>query len=233
MNPSFHLYQLQKIDSQISSLEHKLKENLALLNENSELIKAQSLFAHKSSEIKSANISVKEIEQKILIKRNKLEQSESSLYAGKIKNPKELQDLQKEIASLKGVINSYEDEQLEQMVLLENLEKELESCNELLSATRVNFEEKQTRLGAAQKEIETEKSKLIVERKISISQINDQLLTIYDDIRKRKSGVAVARVEDQACSLCGTSLTPAECQTAKSASKLVYCSSCGRILYAD
>ena len=232
MNQVFHLYQLQKVDSQIISLDNRIREISDLLKNDTELQLANKVFTDKSESLTSANLMLKAIEQKIQSKRNKLEQSESSLYAGNIKNPKELQDLQKEVASLKSVISDYENEQMEQMILIEQIEEEVKTCENQLKTTLVAYEDKQNNLAEESKKIEISKSKLLTERQISISQLPVALILTYDNLRKKKSGVAVARVEDQTCSICGNGLTPAECQSAKSSTTLLTCSSCGRILYS-
>lgn len=233
MNSAFHLYQLQKVDSQINLLDIRLKEIADLLRNDSEIQTATQALFEVSSSLSAANSVLQCIEQKIRTKRNKLEQSESSLYAGNIKNPKELQDLQKEVASLKSVISEYENEQMEQMILIEQLEKEKRIHDDQLNSANKKLELRQKDLVEESKRIETQRSKLLTEREISLSQVPEQLILTYDDLRRKKSGVAVARVEDQTCSICGTSLTPAECQAAKSSTKIFTCSSCGRVLYAD
>jgi len=233
MNSAFHLYQLQKVDSQINLLDIRLKEIADLLRNDSEIQAATQALFEVSSSLSAANSVLQGIEQKIRTKRNKLEQSESSLYAGNIKNPKELQDLQKEVASLKSVISEYENELMEQMILIEQLEKEKRIHDDQLNSANKKLELRQKDLVEESKRIETQRSKLLTEREISLSQVPEQLILTYDDLRRKKSGVAVARVEDQTCSICGTSLTPAECQAAKSSTKIFTCSSCGRVLYAD
>lgn len=233
MNPAFHLYQLQKVDSQINSLEIRLKDVADQLKNDSEIKAATQALQEISSSLSAANLILQSIEQKIQSKRNKLEQSESSLYAGNIKSPKELQDLQKEVASLKSVIAEYENEQMEQMMLIEQIEKDTIIRKGQLNTANAELEEKQKVLVEESRRIETQKSKLLTEREISLSQVPKQLILTYDELRKKKSGVAVARVEDQTCSICGTSLTPAECQAAKSSTNIFTCSSCGRVLYAD
>jgi len=233
MNSAFHLYQLQKVDSQINLLDIRLKEIADLLRNDSEIQAATQALFEVSSSLSAANSVLQSIEQKIRTKRNKLEQSESSLYAGNIKNPKELQDLQKEVASLKSVISEYENEQMEQMILIEQIEKEKSIHEDQLNSANKKLELRQKDLVEESKRIETQRSKLLTEREISLSQVPELLILTYDDLRKKKSGVAVARVEDQTCSICGTSLTPAECQAAKSSTKIFTCSSCGRVLYAD
>ncbi|MFN2235225.1 MAG: C4-type zinc ribbon domain-containing protein [Anaerolineales bacterium] len=47
-----------------------------------------------------------------------------------------------------------------------------------------------------------------------------------------RAGVAVAKVEDRACKACGSTLTASLNQAARSPSQIVFCDSCGRILYA-
>jgi len=59
------------------------------------------------------------------------------------------------------------------------------------------------------------------------------MLITYESLRQKKKGVAISKVEDQTCSICGATLTPAECQVAKSQNKNIQCPSCGRLLYAD
>jgi predicted nucleic acid-binding Zn-ribbon protein len=66
-----------------------------------------------------------------------------------------------------------------------------------------------------------------------VSQVGDDLLSLYDALRSKKKGIAVSKIEDQMCSVCGSTLTPAECQSAKSRIDIISCPTCGRILYAD
>ena len=51
-------------------------------------------------------------------------QAEASLYGGHVQNPKELQDLQKDVASLKRHLETLEERELEAMEAAENAEKD-------------------------------------------------------------------------------------------------------------
>jgi len=75
------------------------------------------------------------LEKKSIEKRLKMEISESSLYGGKIKNPKELTDLQQEIASLKASLTQLENEQLELMLQIEEQQQTVNTSKEVLDAT--------------------------------------------------------------------------------------------------
>jgi predicted nucleic acid-binding Zn-ribbon protein len=58
------------------------------------------------------------------------------------------------------------------------------------------------------------------------------MLEMYENLRQQKRGVAIAEISDNACAACGTTLTAALQQSARSATTLTHCPSCGRILYA-
>jgi predicted nucleic acid-binding Zn-ribbon protein len=70
------------------------------------------------------------------------------------------------------------------------------------------------------------------EREAALAPIDTSLLTVYEDLRKQKRGVAITEVEDDACASCGTTINPALQQNARS-QKLAHCPSCGRILFAN
>ena len=233
MNTPFLLYQLQKIDTKITANDHRLSEISKHLANDPDLIAAQKFHSSMKIELEVAKDSLNKQENKIQDRRNKLEQSESSLYGGKIKSPKELQDLQKEIASIKSVVAAMEDEELMLMINVEDKEKQFETAVLKLSLAQSTNDQNNTELHKEYNKIEQENSRLLVERNVLINQIPATILEKYNNLRAKKGGVAVAKVEDQTCSMCGTSLTPAECQSAKSPSTIFICPSCGRILYAD
>ncbi|MBI3170584.1 MAG: hypothetical protein HYZ22_19050, partial [Chloroflexi bacterium] len=162
----------------------------------------------------------------------KIEQAESSLYGGSVKNPKELQDLQKDVASLKKHLGTLEERQLEAMLLSETAEAEMEKA-------RADLEVVRSRLGNEHKKLLDEQNELIKqmesfgqEREAALAPIDAPLLVAYEDLRKKKRGVAVTEVEDGACASCGTTLNAALQQNARS-QKLAYCPSCGRILFVN
>ena len=233
MNTPFLLFQLQRIDSRLASVDNRLKEIKRILNHDPALIAAKNEMQLLTTELADSSAALQTIELKIQDKRNKLEQSESSLYGGKIRNPKELQDLQKEIASIKTSIGTLEDDQINLMLAVEEKENRVHVAQQKLSDAEKSNLQTQVDLEEESIALNLEKSKLVTERNFLTGQVPASLLQKYDDLRRRKGGSAVARVEDQTCSLCGASLTPSECQSAKSPSILFFCPTCGRILYAD
>ena len=231
-NPSFHFFQLQKIDLKIDAIQKRLSEIIRLRNDNARLKSLTLIFSDKTSileELRKTNIST---EEDALKRKMKIEQSEASLYSGTIKNPKELQDLQAEIKSLKSALSTLEDLQLQQMLDIESAEAvalaaktEVESCE---SQLQVQF----SSLIAEEKTALLDLEKISQERQVVVEQLNTTDLTTYNTLRKNKNGHAVSQVEEGSCSVCGQTLTPSEFQIARSPSQMAFCPSCNRLLYA-
>lgn len=231
-NPIFHLFQLQKLDIRLDALHSRLKEINVILSNDKSVIEAQEQFFLVSSILSETKKASGEIEEQIKIRKLKIEQSESSLYSGIIKNPKELQDVQKEIASIKSTIASLEDKELVKMVEIDDLEREYLIAENTLNLRKDQSLERNNELIIESNAHQQEISKIEIESKAILDQIPLDYQEKYKNLRARKKGIAISRVEDNSCSVCGSSLTPADCQLAKSSSNVVFCNSCGRILYA-
>lgn len=231
-NPSFHLFQLQKIDTRLDTLTRRLHEIDRIRNDNSSRIEIEKSLEASNRDYTKQKKNYDAIEEKVRTKKLKIEQSESSLYGGLVKNPKELQDLQTEIKFLKQSVSSLEDEQLDQMVEMEATEMQIAKIEDVLKAFDAKIAVEFSALFAEEANKKIEKEKLLEERKVVIGQVNPEFEITYQALRKTKNGIAVAAIEEGSCQVCGSTLTPAECQTAKSPSHMATCSSCGRILYA-
>ena len=233
MNTGFQLYQLQEIDSSIDTAKKRMIEIDQLVVKKEEINQYQKKLSQSEAEFKQKKIIIDQLSNEIELKRIKKNQSESSLYAGSIINPKELQDLQLEISSLGQSINKMEDELLEKMIDLEEVQghyKELQGSLQLLQS---EFDTRKSMLLGEKAELEDAIKKLSLKRVPIISQINKDELNIYDLLRSKKNGIAVAKLQDDSCSSCGSFLTASQCQQARSAIQLFFCPSCGRIVYGS
>ncbi len=232
MSLSFHLFQLQKLDTQVSNATNRIVEIDRLLSQNEPLILAQKSLDSASQTLESIRSKLREIEISTHNKRIKTEQSEAALYGGSVKNPKELQDLQTEVAALKRTISQLEDNQLEVMGALEEAEQNHREAEAELNHVKADQAGQFANLMGEKNILQTLLGRLEIERKALVSQISPVLMDTYTQLRTTKRGLAVVSVEDNCCTACGTTLTAAEIQSARSSSRLVSCPTCGRILYA-
>ena len=231
MTEPFKLYRLQQFDSQLDRAQFRLKEIEAALNEDETLRKAQQHLQEISDALQTAREVLGKAEQDVQDQRIKIEQTEATLYSGKVRNPKELQDLQKEAAALKRYKEVLEDRQLETMIAVEEAEAAFQDATTSLEDVRTEFDRQHSNLADEQGNLFKDVARLGTERQAATGSISPDDLNLYNQLRQQRRGVAVAKVSAGACSACGTTLNAALLSAARTATQITRCSSCGRILY--
>ena len=233
MNTGFQLFQLQRIDTEIDSSQKRINEITVEINSSTIVEKAKTKLQKCEAVLKNIKTEFNSIDHDIQQKKTKKTQSESSLYGGKISNPKELQDLQMEIASLTKILAELDNRLMDKLMALDNAEKDLELCEAELKKAVSEFETQKSMLTAEKNKLENSIRTQNEQKNSLVSNINQDLLDTYESLRKLKNGVAVAALQDDSCSACGASLTAGQCQQARSSSQLFYCPTCKRIVYGS
>jgi hypothetical protein len=233
MSAALGLYRLQQVDGQMDQFLTRQKWIQDTLHNDASLRAATQAYAAAEAKFKDASRLLKQSEAEVEKQRTKIEQTEASLYGGSVRNPKELQDLQKDIVSLKKYRETLEERELEAMLTAETAEQEFQTAKSELEQTQAQVNEQNHDFRVENEALIKDLERLQTERKAVISDLADSTVKMYDQLRKQRRGVAVATITDSACAACGTTLTPAEQQNARSTSQLFNCPSCGRILYAN
>ena len=231
MNISFNLYQLQKIDSQIAECNHRLTVIEKEMEGSPELKRARQEVEESLNQLNDSKKELDKINRKVEGKKIKIEQSEASLYSGTEKNPKILQDLQTEIAMLKKQLLELNDALLENMILCENLEISTNNSKELLHSEETKYNSSKAILTSEINTLEILINRLGVERKANFEQISKAYINEYESLIVSKQGIAVATLQDNSCSVCGSTFTPSQCQASHSQEEIYHCPSCHRIVY--
>lgn len=233
MSASLGLYRLQLVDSRMDEVRLRLAEIRQILENDEEMLQAKKWVTETESKLRLAEFSLKQAEAEVDRQKVKIEQSEAHLYSGNVKNPKELQDLQNEIASLKRHLVTLEDHQLDAMLEVETAEQANQAALENRGKITSWLAAQNQTLTGEQTVLTKEFERLDTERQAAVSPLGAELLDIYEQLRQQKRGLAIASVSDGACAACGTTLTPAQLQSARSTSQAYHCPTCGRILYAN
>jgi uncharacterized protein len=233
MSAALGLYRLQQVDSQIDQIQVRLKAIQQTLENDVVLRAASEHFTTADGKHKDAERTLKLSESEVEKQQIKIQQTEASLYGGKVHNPKELQDLQKDIVSLKRHLETLEERQLEAMLAIEDTEKNLQTAKTDLERVQSNLKEQNKDLAQESETLRKDLERLNSERQAVVTDIASQALNVYDQLRKQKRGIAITTVTDNSCEACGTTLTPSQQQTARSTSQLFHCPTCGRILFAN
>jgi predicted nucleic acid-binding Zn-ribbon protein len=233
MNQTLSLYRLQQIDLQIDRLQARLHAIQGLLDDDVELRQLAEQTLQIEVRYRAAGQALKQAEAEVQSQHIKIEQTQSSLYEGKSHSPKELQDLQNDVAALKRHLAVLEDRQIEAMIESETVEEELKSSQARLLVGQGVKAEKSKDLLLEQATLRNDLERFFVERNAVGGAIPPAELGLYDELRQQRRGVAVAVIGDNSCGACGSNLSLAQIQSARSSGQMTLCPSCGRILYGS
>lgn len=231
MNIVLSLYRLQVLDTQIQQMNRRINDIENILAEDSVVQKAKLELDLSNLNEKKLQGELKNQIHVVEDKKLKWQLNQAQLFGGKIRNPKELQDLQSESDALKRAIAKLEDEQLEKMILVEEAQAEIKQAEHKLNQAVGDQSSRNAQLLGEKTKIESELPGLLAQKESIIPTLPNDVFVLYTSLLKTKAGVAVANVRDDSCDACGSTLTPAELQSVRSPTSTVRCSSCGRILF--
>ncbi len=229
MSVARQLYQLQELDLEIYAEEQALKQKTGQVGESEALIAARAGLASEQQRLDELKHQQHSAEWEIDDLTSKIATIDEKLYGGRIKNPKELTDLQHEGNALKAKRGQLENRVLEIMERVESTEAGVTARSRQFKQLEQEWQGQQQQLSAEIDRLKTRLAALQPERPLLLDGADPQIIGLYEKLKKQK-GQALARIEQGICRGCRISLSFNEIQQARSGN-LVQCSSCGRILY--
>lgn len=233
MSDTLSLYRLQQIDTQLDHTRAELLSIQNLLEDDAELRRAIESARTAEAENVEAKSDLKQAEADLQALRIKIEQTEASLYGGTVRHPKELRDLQEDAASMKRYMLTLEDRMLAAMERAERSEAVVSNAAATLTKAQDHWDARKCELDQKRQVFEKEYGTHQLERHAVAEALAPKSLVIYEKLRQERRGVAVAEIRENACAACGSRLTAAQIQVARSPAQVAYCPSCGRILYGS
>jgi len=227
------LYRLQQVDSQLDEIHARLEEIEAALKDDRELRDAAQRQEEAQEKLETAQRELRKAEAQVVDQQAKIAQNQRALYGGKVTNPKELQDLQQESEALQRYLGTLEDRQLESMIALEEAEAQHQAAITAHEEAQRQSQHAHAELTEERAELQKKAERLQGQREAAVGNAAAEDLQLYEELRRSRGGLAVAKVVDKSCSACGTTLSQALAQAARSPQELNRCDNCQRILYAD
>jgi predicted nucleic acid-binding Zn-ribbon protein len=225
------LLDLQAIDSTLDQLNQRLAAVKADLRETDELIAARRARAEAEQLVRQRRAERKDLELAAAALDDKIQQAEKRLYGGLVKNPKELLDLQNDIHALKRQKTTTDDQLFAAMLALENAESTQTRAAAEAARIEADWHAAQTRLQAAGVELEADIARQTVEQQTLRAGLGEAELALYDQLRRRKGGLAVVEIMGSTCPGCGVRVTANVLQQlAQSGQPYARCGNCERIL---
>ena len=232
MSESFNLFRLQQLDLSRMKIMRRQKEIEKIINADENVQKAQHIVDEAQKALDLASKAYDTIHQQVEERNLKLKYSQAKLFGGQISNPKELQDLEAESAALKSFIAELSDQQFVALEELEERQNALKSAEETLTQVKSQTATKHSKLMGESRQLEDKLPNINAQRAALRAQVSKANYQSYVGLLKTKGGRAVAEVIDSSCDACGVRVAPGDIQRAKSPSEIVYCKTCGRMLYA-
>ena len=231
MNIAFSVFRLQNLDTHINQIRTRINEIEKVLSQDAEVQQALAKLEQSEQAVKARRQELNQIVDQVEAKQLKLKLTQTQLFGGRIKNPKELQDLQQESEALKRYIAKLEDDQLLCMIAHEEAQEAQKQADLAYKQALGDKASQNANLLGEKTRWENELPGLLSQRDAILSSLDAKTLALYQGLLKTKNGRAVAEVIDGCCDTCGATLTPGELQSARSPSSILRCRTCGRILF--
>jgi predicted nucleic acid-binding Zn-ribbon protein len=230
MTTAADLFALQETDLALDADKARLAEIEERLTESQELIDARDVVEEQQQRLDELKSRQSDEEATVEDIRAKADSVDKKLYSGTVTNAKELGDLHADFKMLNNQASQAEDKLLATLVEIDDAEAELTRAQSAFAEVNARWEEEQRRLRAEKAEVEPEISRLESKRNEAASDLDARALSLYNLLRERRGGTAVAKVDRGMCGGCRISLPSAALTKARSSNGLTQCVSCERIL---
>jgi uncharacterized protein len=164
--------------------------------------------------------------------RTRAARDQQRLDSGAITSPRDLENLQHEIASLARRQSDLEDVVLEVMERHEASQERVTELTGRLATLEREAADAEARRAAAAGDIDNETASTTKERAVLAGAIPADLLKLYERIREQSAGVGAARLYKRRCEGCRLELGVTELNEVRAAAPdtVVRCENCRRIL---
>ncbi|WP_282798358.1 C4-type zinc ribbon domain-containing protein [Streptomyces sp. CC224B] len=229
------LLDLQDLDVRLTQLAHKrasLPEHAEIESLTKDVTQLRDLLVAAQTEDSDCAREQTKAEQDVDQVRRRAARDQQRLDSGAVTSPKDLESLQREIASLAKRQGDLEDVVLEVMERRESAQERVAELTERVSSVQSKIDDATGRRDAAEQELDREAATVTKEREVVAASIPADLLKLYDKLRAQQGGVGAARLYQRRCEGCRLELNITEVNEVKAASPdtVVRCENCRRIL---
>ncbi|MFG2885867.1 zinc ribbon domain-containing protein [Streptomyces sp. NPDC048297] len=229
------LLDLQALDVRLQQLAHKrrsLPEHAEIESLSKDFTQLRDLLvAAQTQESDTAREQTK-AEQDVDQVRQRAVRDQQRLDSGAITSPKDLSNLQHEIASLAKRQGDLEDIVLEVMERREATQARVAELTERVGSVQGKIDDASGRRDAAFQEIDGEAASVTKERQVVAGSVPADLLKLYDKLREQGGGIGAAKLYARTCQGCRQELAITELNEIRAAAPdiVVRCENCRRIL---
>ncbi|MGV9548938.1 zinc ribbon domain-containing protein [Streptomyces ardesiacus] len=229
------LLDVQGLDTRLQQLAHKrrsLPEHAEIESLTKDHTQVRDLLVAAQTEESDCAREQTKAEQDVDQVRQRAVRDQQRLDSGAVTSPKDLENLQREIASLAKRQGDLEDVVLEVMERRESAQERVAELTERVGAVQGKLDDATARRDAAVEELDTEAASVTKEREVVAGSVPDDLLKLYEKLREQQGGVGAAKLYQRSCQGCRQELAITELGEIRAAAPdtVVRCENCRRIL---
>jgi predicted nucleic acid-binding Zn-ribbon protein len=206
------LLDLQEVDVAIDRLLHQ-RQTLPELTTYQEaagrrdrLIEAQK---ERQGRLRLLELDLDKAEGELELIDIKLRESETRLFAGGMSG-RETEQKRLEVQSLRGQQGASEERALALIELVDPLRAEVAKSAEELAGANGEVEDLEHRIAEAWKQIDGQIARKEENKRQIASPISPELISLYEQLRRSKEGVAISRLSGGVCGGCHLTLSRPE-----------------------
>jgi predicted nucleic acid-binding Zn-ribbon protein len=229
------LLDVQVVDTAIDQLAHR-RSHLAEVGEAEQLVARlqQIRDSLASAEAEESDIGREQVKAEGDVEQvvSRAARDQQRLDAGTVGSPRELENLQSEIASLGRRRAELEDVVLEIMERREDVQTRISGLRRDQEETAAALAEVEQRRDAVLAEIDASSDERRAEREKLASDVPADLMALYEKIRAASAGIGAAALYRGRCEGCRLTLNAAELGAIRDApdDEVLRCEECRRIL---
>jgi predicted nucleic acid-binding Zn-ribbon protein len=229
------LLDVQGLDVRLQQLAHKRKSlpaHAEIESLSKDLSQLRALLVAAQTEESDCAREQTKAEQDVDQVRQRAARNQHRLDSGAITSPKDLSNLQHEVASLAKRQGDLEDVVLEVMERRESAQERVTELTGRVASVQAKIDDATARRDAALEEIDGEVASVTKEREVIAAAVPADLLKLYEKLREQHGGIGAAKLYQRPCQGCRQELAITELNEVRAAAPdtVVRCENCRRIL---
>jgi predicted nucleic acid-binding Zn-ribbon protein len=169
------------------------------------------------------------IEKDVAVHQSRLSKFREQAMA--VKTNIEYHAIQKEISFAQTEIKALEDRILEGMLEADELTAALKKAESELASEQKAIEAARRAMTVEHAELNASLERIVRERAALVAATDPALVANYEQVLRRRNGIAVAEAVDGICTICHVRLRPQVFNTVLRNDRIMQCDTCQRFLY--
>ena len=221
---------LQRLDSTAHNAQRRLAEEPERTKALDTRLETARLHVATAKERFAENQSARRaIEKEVAVHQGRLSKFREQAMA--VKTNQEYHAVQKEIGFAQTEIKTHEDTILERMLEADDITAAIKRAEKELADEQKAVDAERKAMASDHDEMTASLERIAVERADIVRALDPHLLAVFEQVARKRNGIAVSEARDGICMICHVRLRPQVFNTVRRNDEILQCDSCNRILY--